>query len=87
MVYVRLIRIQEGKNYLQKKKKGEEISGFDVLDVLFGRLEASDGCTEILHKGDCLLLMGQILSFKTWIRIRFSEYGDPQHWFYHRRKS
>jgi hypothetical protein len=29
------IRIQEGKNYLQKKKKSEEISCFEVLDVLF----------------------------------------------------
>ncbi len=45
------IRIQEGQNDLQKKKKSEEISCFDVVDDLSGELEASDGGTEILHKG------------------------------------
>jgi hypothetical protein len=44
-----VIRIQEGKNYLQKKKKMREISCFDDLDVLFEGLEASDCGAEVLH--------------------------------------
>jgi hypothetical protein len=42
------IQIHEGKNY-QDKLKSEEISCFQVLDVLFSMVEDFSGSLDVLH--------------------------------------